>query len=198
MISPRANTPTAAILALICATPGEETIETLAAHAFPPPRRLTAFRSYAEIRAYADARNEHTRKTREQTSRIVRRLAEAGYLEARTGPVLAAWFIERMNRDGLAEALRASGSAHHPSRSSISSTGPLVFGGHHVKFGATYETMIRVVAKGPATVADVIGRAPSGRAKALWANLVEWGIVLTPSARFPTEKARALVASWVS
>lgn len=201
MIRPKQGTPTGRILALICATPGEETIESLAAHVFAPPTPRP-FRSYAEIVARTEALALHAQTSRKKTARIVQHLAEAGYLESKGGPVISEWFAERIARDGVAEALRISGPRHHPSLAAIGAKGPLDFDGWHEGPGVLHARLIqRVVGEvgnPPTTVAQVVGSKPNGRVAKVWADLIEWAIVISPRARFPTEKATALVASWAS
>lgn len=195
MIKPKKDTPTGRILALICATPGEETIESLAAHVFAPPRPVP-FKSHAEIKARAKLLEAHTQESRTKASRIVRRLAEAGYLASTGGPVLADWFVARMERDGLAEALRSVGPSYHPSLAAIATTGPLAFDGWHEGPGLLHAVLVQKVALLPTSVAEVVGSKPDGRTARRWRDLIEWNVVIGPRARFPTAKALDLVATW--
>ena len=199
MIKPRKDTPTGRILVLICATPGEETIESLAAHVFAPPTPRP-FRSYAEVKARREALVVHAQTSRKRTARIVQHLAEAGYLESKGGPVISEWFAERMARDGVAEALRVSGPRYHASLAAIGAKGPLDFDGWHegpgVLHAALIQRVVGEVGNPPTTVAQVVGSKPNGRVAKVWADLIEWSIVIPPRARFPTAKALDLVASW--
>lgn len=201
MIRPRRDTPTGRILALICATPGEETIESLAAHVFAPPTPRP-FRSYAEIKARAEVLATHVQTSRKKTARIVQHLAEAGYLQSNGRPVVADWFVSKVAAVGLPEALRRAGPRWNRSLANTAPTGPLAFDGYHEGPGVLHAALIdrvtRSVGNPRCTVADIIGTKPTTREQQVWSDLITWGVLIGPRARFPTQKAIDLVASWAS
>ncbi len=200
MIKPKQGTPTGRILVLICATPGEETIESLAAHVYPTPRPVKAFTNHAEVREWARSQAEARQQARARTARVVQHLAEAGYLQSNGRPVIADWFAAKVAAVGLPEALRRAGPRWNRSLANTAPTGPLAFSGYHegpgVLHAALIERVVASVGNPRCTVADIIGSKPTTREQQVWGNLIEWGIIIPARARFPTQMALDLVESW--
>lgn len=175
-VKPKPGSETFRALALIVADPGQWSASDIGAHLRKPAPRDRPFTSAADYAEWRRERQAFERERADWASRMVRRLAEAGFVESRGAPVVAEWFAKRAASVGVERAL---------SRVVPDQDVPLT-------------THLRLLARvGPsATVAEVIGKKPSGAVKRAWKDLTErWEVVIPPAARWPTEKGRALVQS---
>jgi hypothetical protein len=191
MIRPKHGTDAFRALALIVETPGELSSDALAAHLWPPVTRSTPFASAAEYSEWRRNRVSSERDRAAKASRIVRRLAEAGLIESRGGPTLAAWFRDKWERRAIRIVAdwRALGMARSPTADEAREIALTLL------VGAAEAGLIRQVAKGPETVGALLGPSPSGARKRLYAGLVAQGVVVAPAQRWPTAAGVELVTN---
>ncbi len=180
-------------LRLIVDAEGDFCSADVGAHLYPLPR-LTRSADYLAWRA-ARPRLEAARDAK--ASRLVRRLAEYGYVESGP-PVVSAWFRERWTRRAahIREDWRALGYPEAPTPEAAESDALLLLVGSTLTatlVRRVLELSHRDPAKGPTSVADIIGPRPSGATKRAWRELDRAGIVVTPSRRRATAKGIALI-----
>jgi hypothetical protein len=182
VIKPKPGTDPARALAYIATADGEVSPEIVARHLWPPTPRRTPFAGPADYATWRRSREDAERTNRDKASRILRRLAEAGYVEGRGGPRVAAWVLDAIERKGITRAIAmAAPGLRSPE------DGP----------GVLHARLVRLVADTlPSTVAEVLGPKPSGRTVEVWADLCRWGVVIPASARYLTPKGADLVAAW--
>ena len=119
------GSPAWRVLRAVAERPGELDVGALAARVFPPPRidlpladHDTRAQTYAAWRRQevgdgsfvkkggrrkADGRQKEAHV---QTSKILAQLQKRGLIRPTGGPVLASWWIARVERDGVEKALR--------------------------------------------------------------------------------------------
>ena len=164
------------LLALIVEYPGELDTVAMAAHLWPP-QKLPVPRNLADLYAMRKARDEADKAAQAKVSAMLRQLGTKGLISACGAPEVSGWFRERMARRGIAEALRRT----HPEWPG--KVGPLE---QHI-------SMIHQCADGVPSVADLLGKRPSGDTKRVYRELCAWGVIVPPSFRRPTEAGIALV-----
>ena len=164
------------LLALIVAYPGELDTRQLAAHLWPP-QKLPPPVDLADIRARQKARDEADKAAQAKVSAMLRQLGTKGLICACGGPEVSGWFQGRINARGMADAIRRT----HPEWPG--KVPPLE---QHI-------SMVWRAMDGVPTVADLLGKAPSGQVKQVYRDLCAWGVVVPPSHRWPTEAGAALV-----
>ena len=178
MIAVLPGSPAFAVLSIVATYPGELDAEAVAMHLWPPPRLTAPLPSAEAWKARAEAVEAHRRLQATRASRLLGRLTEAGYVERVGRPVLARWFVERVERFGLGEAMCRA----HPAwpRSSGNLHGHL--------------QLAREAEKGPLSARALLGDNPSGSRKRDYAELCAWGVIVPPSHQTATAAGVALVA----
>ena len=165
------------LLALIVAYPGELDTKAMAAHLWAP-EKLPVPRNLGDLYAMRKAREEADKAAQAKVSAMLRQLGTKGLISACGAPEVADWFRERMDSRGVAEALRRA----HPEWPA--KIGPLE---QHI-------SMVHQCADGVPSVAELLGKRPSGDVKRVYRELCAWGVVVPPSFRRPTEAGIALVS----
>jgi hypothetical protein len=187
MISPR-NPTVRRALRYYADAEGDGDSRGLGVSLWPLPK-LTSTRDYLAWRA---ARAEAERDRDAKASRLTRRMAEAGLIESRGRPLLADWFRAKWDKR-TARILTDWRPLGYPmaldqDRARDEALAALV--------GDTMRrSLVWKVAKGPPSVAAVLGDKPSGATKRAWSALCDEGIVLPPARRWLTEKGRAALCT---
>ena len=153
----------------------------------PPPTAATWATRRAAVQAREAELHRLTLEANARATRLLGRLQEAGLIESRGAPRIAPWWLERAAKRGAAEALRGLLMA---GESGMLDEAPAVV---EVDAGLCLELLARVE-KGPLSVRDVVGEAPSGTVKRAWSVLRELGIVLVGERR-ATEAGRKVAGA---
>lgn len=171
MISTRPGSPAFGVLVEIVRRPGELTAADLAERFYPAPRLALPDASLghlARARAYTAWRETvatHRHRALRRIYRLCGALLRDGYLEEAPAQV-APWVVASAERRGWPEVLRSLGLRGRADGGLLS----------HLLAGEALD----------------IGTA-SGSTKRQYRALVEAGVVVSPSQRWPTEAGRALV-----
>ena len=164
------------ILALIVAYPGELGTAELAAHMWPP-QKLQVPRNLADLYAMRKARDEADKAAQAKVSGWLRQLGTKGLIAACGPPVLSGWFVASMKKRGMATAIMRA----HPAYPA--ETPPL----------DAHISMLWRAEDGVPSVADLLGKSPSGALKQVHRELCAWGVLIPPGQRWPTAAGIALV-----
>jgi len=112
-----------------------------------------------------------------KVSAMLRQLGTKGLICACGAPEVAGWFQGRVKTRGMAEAIRRA----HPEWPG--KVPPLE---QHI-------SMVWRAMDGVPTVADLLGKRPTGQIKQVYRELCAWGVIVPPSFRRPTEAGIALI-----
>jgi hypothetical protein len=173
---PRPGSDRFRLLALIVNYPGELDTRQLAAHLWPP-QKLPPPVDLADIRARQKARDEANKAAQAKASAMLHQLGRKGLICGCGSPEVSRWFHDRLKSRGMAEAIRRA----HPEWPG--KVPPLE---QHI-------SMVWRLVDGVPTMADLLGKRPSGQIKQVYRDLCAWGVIVPPSYRWPTEAGIALV-----
>lgn len=178
------------VLRLVVENPGEMTVDGLVrclrlVEPRPVPvteRPVTQIGQWrAEMAERARAERVAREEARARVTRALGRLVEAGFVEKLRPPRLSREFIARAERYGTAEALCFFHPAFPESPPVTEMPG--------------YLALVQEVEKLPGSALALLGRAPSGAVQQRYADLVRWGVVVSPKQRWATERGAELVRS---
>lgn len=152
--------------------------EDLAAHIFPPPKMDGPPGSAAAWRELAQARAVYRREAVRRVSRALEALHASGLVNPCGAPRLAEWFLVRVERFGMVDAVARAHPAWPAELPDL----------------AAYRRMAEQCSQGPGSTRELLGESPSGAAKRVYRELVEWGVIVSASSRVATETGRAEAA----
>lgn len=188
MIAVRPDNAAGRILALLVQEPGELTAEAIAARLHPEPVHRGPFTA-STYRAHLQALREHRAEDRaaERVRRVaglLHRLQQQGLIE-RLKPVhVAAAFERTAARRGDAEALRLAQPDDEDGEARTRDLG-------------AHQAVVALVRSAPTSARLRATLAEGGGWRwRVYGELAEWGVLITPARRWPSEKGVALVASW--
>lgn len=178
---PRPNTPAFAVLALIVAEPGALTAEILADRLHPEPRHVGPFDAAswaAHVAALRAHRAEAAVAARTKAvATILHRLQQLGLIERCGGVRVAPWFEAMCERRGETKALRLA----RPETDR-----------RHARELAAHRELLAKVRSCPGSVRELLAEGGGWRREA-YADLGDWGVLVTPTRRTASEAGRALV-----
>ena len=187
MIVVRPDNAAGRVLALLVQEPGELTAEAIAARLHPEPVHRGPF-TPATYRAHLQALREHRAEDRaaervRKVAGLLHRLQQQGLVE-RLKPVhVAAAFERTAARRGDAEALHLSQ--------------PDDDGEARARDLGAHQAVVALVRSAPTSARLRATLAEGGGWRwRVYGELAEWGVLITPARRWPSEKGVALVASW--
>lgn len=158
-------------LTLIVAHPGEYDAERIGQALYRP--KITGTHDYLAVRrAIIDGSGHWQAKA----SAILHALQKAGLIDKLHPPTVAAEWADEAGESPMAVVRAASANA-----------------GDIIQSRLTAILLERLVLLAPATVAEWVGAAPSGNVQRAVRSLVEWGVVVPRTCRWPTEAGIALV-----
>ena len=181
------------VLDLIVLYPGELGTAELAAHMWPPvkegpPKSLSDMRcrrcvekpvaTTSEGPCRSCRRKEADKAAQAKVSAMLRQLGTKGLISACGPPVLSGWFVASMKKRGMAAAIMRA----HPAYPA--ETPPL----------DAHISMLWRAEDGVPSVADLLGKSPSGALKQVYRELCAWGVLIPPGQRWPTAAGIALVS----
>jgi hypothetical protein len=204
---PKPGTPRYQVLALVCGAPGELDAAAIAGvvwpvPALPPPEPLRW--SPVAVRATLDAwragiQGRHLAREAERAAAVERvavdlqRLTSIGLIEKATGrlPALSPWFLAKGGTD--AEALESALSAgRSDALDEVEDEATDAGSAEMLALIAEVRLLPR-----PATdlvwVVGVQSQVPERTVWRAWSRLIEAGVIVPPSYRWPTEAGIALV-----
>ncbi len=149
--------------------------EDLAAHLCPPPKMDGPPGSAAAWRELAQARAVYRREAIRRVSRALEALHAVGLVAPCGAPRLAEWFLVDFDRRGVADAVARAHPAWPAELPDL----------------AAYRRMVEACGQGPGSTRELLGESPSGAAKRVYRELVEWGVIVSASSRVATEAGRA-------
>lgn len=194
VISVAPGTLARSVLELVVARPGELDAEAIAARLLPGPKWSPPYPATHQVRsasyeawllaergpATPDRFGRMVRRggrqatATAQVSRALGRLQERGLVETRGAPILDPGWPQCVSRYGLEGALR--NLLDEDQDASL----------------VPHMAILGRVGKGPA-VSDLLGADPSGTMKRAYKDLVDWGVLIPPSYRWPTAAGIDLV-----
>lgn len=177
MIRVRPGIPAFDVLVVVVDHPGKMTAEDIGQKLWRP--RVTGTENYLAVRR---AILEHGAGWTAKASTLLQRLKDAGCVEGMRPPQVAAAYAELAATDAAAAVEDAAWDARVE--------GPPDPGGRRA------ELVADLVRRVPASMREWVGATPSGHTQAAVADLVEWGLVVPPTKRWPTEKGIAMVREW--
>lgn len=127
------------------------------------------------IEAVSGKRDLHTQEARRRVTAVLSDLTRGGYVEARRPPSVAAWFVARMERHGITEALL--GLVRWEMELSAATV-------------TAWAAMVEAAMQSP----GVWRPGATGAQQETYAALVELGVIEAPAQRWPTERAREWAA----
>lgn len=166
------------VLRCVVRYPGELDAGQIGVLVLPWPKPADPPSTLEDIRARVAARAAHEAQVAARVSRCLGKLVEAGLVEPTAAPRWAPWFADAVRTRGLVDAL-ARAHPRWPGRV------PPMPG--HVRL------LEELGEKGPPSTRALLGAAPSGARKDAYADLCEWGVVVSPRCRWPTARGTAMV-----
>jgi hypothetical protein len=173
MIAVRPGKPAFDVLRLVVNRPGQLTAEDIGQTLWRP--RVTGTANYLAVRAaIRDGSAEWTTRA----SDLLNRLRQRGLVERQRPPFVAEEWTELAAEDPREVVANAA-----------EGDGPID------PTGLRAALLAELVRRAPATMADWVGAAPSGNINRAVADLVEWGVVIHPLRRWPTDAGVELVTN---
>lgn len=178
---PRPGTDIWRVLALVVEEPGALTAEMIADRLYPEPAHVGPFTA-ASYRAHVEAlrahRAEHAQAARvKAVGVLLHRLQQRGLVERCGGIRVAPWFEETAQRRGEVKALRLA--MPEADRRQARELRP-------------HRAVLATVRACPGSVRDVLAEGGGWRREA-YADLGDWGVLVTPTRRTATEAGRVLI-----
>lgn len=174
MIAVRPGRPAFDVLALVVAHPGQLDAAAIGQRLWRP--RVTGTADYLRVRA---AIVSHAGDWTSRAAGLLHRLQQQALVERVRPPQVAEEWAELAAVEGTGprEVVEAAADTEGPPDPS----------------GLRVALLADLVRRAPATVAAWVGDAPAGHVQRAVADLVEWGVVVPPSRRWPTPDGVALV-----
>lgn len=182
--TPKPGSPRWEVLRLIVECPGELDASAIAAHLWPPPK-LSPPSSLADIYARKKEWEAVESANRAKVSGYLRQLGTKGLICECGAPVLADWFVKRAIQENQGIILLEFDRVLQRIHPKWPGKTPTIR--RHVRMvGEIYHC-------GPPTVGALLGKSPDGATKVAYRDLVDWGVIVAPGKRKPTEAGVRLV-----
>lgn len=211
MIAVKPENDAGKLLAALVAAPGELDAEALGCMFWPAPalpvpplswpgaaQAGAAYRAWlASIQGRHQTRERWVRQHAEKASKLLGRLQEQGLVERPRPPQLSAWWhtlTQELSKEAAFARVLFAMEWEKVERDEEELS--VV---EYLEVQRVHERLLALVAeveKGPRFTREILGDTPDGTTKRAWGLLVELGIVVPSSYRWPTEAGVALVKSW--
>jgi hypothetical protein len=175
MIAVRPGLPAWQVLALVVAKPGQLDAEAIGQALWRPKFRTRDEYFAARAAIVANGASWTTR-----ASDLLHRLQQRGLVERMRPPRVATRWADLDAADAADAIEDAAGEDYAPDPS-----------------GLRAKLLADLVRRAPATVSAWVGAAPAGNVQRCVTDLVEWGLVVPPSFRWPTAAGTALIRGTV-